>query len=171
MCAASDQSDGDQKDQWRGKVGLMNDAEVDAFLEEGNLARLAVLDEKGWPYVQPVWFQWDRELRAFWIVARKKSVWAEHLKRDGRAALSIDGDTKPYKKVSVQGEAEIVEEPNVGGQWVAMAEKMALRYLGEHGPDYIVPTLNQARWLIKITPVEMTTWQGVDWHPRYKNEK
>jgi nitroimidazol reductase NimA-like FMN-containing flavoprotein (pyridoxamine 5'-phosphate oxidase superfamily) len=155
---------------WRGKIGHMNEQEVNEFLEEGNLARLAVLDDKGWPYVQPIWYQWDPEEKVFYIVARQKSVWAEFLKKDGRAALSIDGNTKPYKKVSVQGSAEIVEEPNVGGKWVPMAEKMATRYLGVNGPDYIVPTLDKPRWLIKITPINMTTWQGVDWHPRYKNQ-
>lgn len=157
-------------EEWRGKVGHLDHGELDAFLEEGNLARLAVLDNDGWPYVQPVWFQWDPEQDAFWIIARKKSVWARFLQNDGRAAISIDGDTKPYKKVSVQGKAEIIEEPNVGGQWVQIAEKMSVRYLGENGPDYLVPTLNQPRWLIKITPTKMTTWQGVDWHPRYKSE-
>jgi PPOX class probable F420-dependent enzyme len=155
---------------WRGKVGYMDTQEVDDFLAEGNLARLAVLDDNGWPYIQPIWYQWDPEQQVFWIVARQKSVWATFLKNDGRAALSIDGNTKPYKKVSVQGTAEIVEEPNVGGQWVPMAEKMAGRYLGENGADYIVPTLDKPRWLIKITPTTMTTWQGVDWHPRYKNQ-
>ena len=158
----------EQSEEWRGKVGLMDHDEVDTFLAEGILARLAVLDDKGWPYIQPVWFHWDTDLQAFWIVAREKSIWAKYLKNDGRAALSIDGNTKPYKKVSVQGMAEIVEEPNVGGQWVEIAKLMATRYLGENGPDYIVPTLDKPRWLIKIVPTSMTTWQGVDWHPRYK---
>jgi len=62
----------------------------------------------------------------------------------------------------------VIEEPNVGGQWVEIARKMSYRYLGEHGPDYLVPTLDKARWLFKIVPTELSTWQGVDWHPKYK---
>ena len=67
-----------------------------------------------------------------------------------------------------RGTAELVEEPNVGGAWVDIARRMSLRYLGPHGPDYLVPTLNQPRWLFKVTPTKLITWQGVDWHPRYR---
>jgi PPOX class probable F420-dependent enzyme len=156
------------KEGWRGKIGLMDQQEMDEFLAGGNLARLAVLDDKGWPYVQPVWYQWDPAEGIFWIVARKKSAWAAFMQRDGRVALTIDGETRPYRKVALQGSAEVIEEPNVGGQWVEIAKLMASRYLGEHGPDYIVPTLDKPRWLFKITPTSLVTWQGVDWHSRYK---
>jgi hypothetical protein len=69
----------------------------------------------------------------------------------------------------VKGEAEIIEEPNVGGKWVAIAEEMSLRYLGENGPSYLVPTLNEPRWLIFVRPIETKTWQGVDWAKKYKH--
>jgi hypothetical protein len=152
---------------WRGKVGELSGAELDAFLGGGVLCRLAVLDEAGWPYVQPVWFAWDPAERIFWVVARQKSVWATYMQRDGRVALTIDESERPYRKVFVQGRAEVVEEPNVGGRWVGIAREMATRYLGPHGPDYIVPTLDKPRWLFKIVPVEMKTWQGVAWAKRY----
>jgi len=155
-------------ESWRGKVGLMSDEERDEFLAGNTLARLAVLDENGWPYVQPVWYQWDPTEGIFWIIARKKSAWAKFMQNDERVAITIDGETKPYKKVFVQGKAEVVEEPNIGGQWVEISKLMATRYLGEHGPDYIVPTLDKARWLFKITPTVLNTWQGVEWHPKYK---
>jgi hypothetical protein len=44
---------------------------------------------------------------------------------------------------------------------------MSRRYLGEHGPEYLEPTMNQPRWLFRIEPRRMATWQGVGWHPRY----
>lgn len=152
---------------WRGKVGELSEEELDAFLGRGVLCRLAVLNEQGWPYVQPVWFAWDPAERVFWIVARKKSVWAAYMKRDGRVALTIDEEERPYRKVFVQGLAEVVEEPNTGGRWVEIAKEMATRYLGPHGPDYMIPTLDKPRWLFKIAPVEMKTWQGVAWAKRY----
>lgn len=167
MDQSSTESRTDQS--WRGKIGEMSEQELNAFLARGVLCRLAVLDEKGWPYVQPVWFQWDQEEGVFWIVARKKSAWAQHMLRDERVALTIDEDEKPLRKVSVQGRAELVEEPNVGGRWVPIAREMATRYLGPHGPDYITPTLDKPRWLFRIVPTEMTTWQGVEWAKRYKD--
>src|SRR5689334_19752301 len=99
-----------EETSWRGKVGLMEQQEMDEFLGGSNLARLAVLDENGWPYVQPVWYQWDPAQGIFWIVARKRSAWAPMMQRDERVAITIDGETRPYRKVSLQGKAEVVEE-------------------------------------------------------------
>ncbi|MEZ4499257.1 MAG: pyridoxamine 5'-phosphate oxidase family protein [Thermomicrobiales bacterium] len=154
---------------WRGKIGSLDDDEVIAFLNEGVLARLAVVDGDGFPYVNPVWFEWVPEEGIFWIIARKKSRWAEYMKNNPTAGLTIDDDRKPLRKVMVQGLAEVVEEPNVGGRWVQIAERMSLRYLGENGPEYLGATLANPRWLFRITPTFFTTWQGVDWHDRYKD--
>jgi len=147
----------------------MERGEMDAFLGGDTLCRLAVLDENGWPYVQPVWHQWDPDAGIFWIIARKRSAWAEYMAKDKRVALTIDGEARPYRKVALQGIAEVIEEPNVGGNWVEIAKLMSTRYLGEHGPDYLVPTLDKARWLFKVTPTKLLTWQGVDWHQKYKD--
>jgi hypothetical protein len=84
--------------------------------------------------------------------------------------LCIDEVGPPYRKVMVRGTARIVEEPNVGGRWVEIARRMSRRYLGEHGPLYLEPTLSEPRWLIFVSPQKTTTWQGVDWHPRYKHD-
>lgn len=153
-------------EEWRGKVGRMSQEEIDAFLSEGVICRLGCNDEEGWPYVVPVWFQYSDG--GFYIVPRERSVWARYLERDDRVFLSID-TLDPQRKVLVKGRAELVEKPNVGGQWVEIAREMSYRYLGEHGPDYLVPTLNEPRWLFFVRPIEMTTWQGVGWAKRYKH--
>lgn len=153
---------------WRGKIGKLDDADLDDLFSGGIVARIATLDADGWPYVVPAWFEWDVNERAFWFIARERSVWARHMVADSRVALSIDDEAAPYRKVQVQGTAEIVEEPNVGGAWVPIANRMATRYLGEHGPDYLEPTLDKPRWLIRVRPVKMQTWQGVEWAKKYK---
>jgi len=152
-------------ESWRGKVGRLEQSELDEFLGGNTIARLAVLDENGWPYVVPCWHEWDGE--SFWVIARKKSRWAEFLANDGRAAITIDEDGG-QRKVSAQCRATIVEEPNIDGTWVPIAERMSLRYLGENGPSYLVPTLDKPRWLIRLEPISMQTWQGVEWAPHYK---
>ncbi len=48
---------------------------------------------------------------------------------------------------------------------------MSLRYLGEHGPEYLKPTLNRPRYLIEIVLDKVTSWEGVEWHPRYYTEE
>ncbi len=152
-------------ESWRGKVGPMDSAEVAGFLDEPIFARLASLDDNGWPYVVPCWQEW-RDGR-FWVVARRKSAWARYLQADPRCAVTVD-ETGGQRKVIAQCEAEVVEEPNVGGQWVEIARRMSTRYLGEHGPDYLEPTLDSPRWLIALEPVRVWTWQGNDWAPRYR---
>ena len=70
------------------------------------------------------------------------------------------------QKVRGEGLAELIEEANVGGQWVDIATRMSVRYLGENGPKYLDPTLNQPRWLFRIKPTRLETWQGVGWARR-----
>jgi nitroimidazol reductase NimA-like FMN-containing flavoprotein (pyridoxamine 5'-phosphate oxidase superfamily) len=154
-------------EEWRGKVGKLTDEELDAFLAQGNVARLGCLDDAGWPYVVPTWFQWAEG--GFYIIPRARSKWAQYMKNDDRVSLSIDSNDPPYVKIQLQGRAELVEEPNVGGKWVDIANEMSLRYLGENGPKYLVPTLNEPRWLFFVKPISLSSWQGTDWAKRYKH--
>lgn len=155
-----------EEQTWRGKRGKLDQTDLEEFLAEGVLARLACLDGEGWPYVVPVWFHYADG--GFYIIPRERSAWAEYLKRDPRVALTID-ETGRQRKVFVKGEAELIEEPNVGGKWVPIATEMSYRYLGENGPEYMAPTLNEPRWLFFVRPVTMRTWQGVNWAKRYKH--
>lgn len=156
-------------EEWRGKVGKLTQEELDAFLVEGHVARLGCLDENGWPYVVPTWYQWADG--GFYIIPRARSKWAKFMADDDRVSISIDSNAAPYVKVQSQGRAELLEEPNVGGRWVEIATEMSLRYLGENGPKYLVPTLNEPRWLFFVKPTNLSSWQGTDWAKRYKHSE
>ncbi len=153
--------------EWRGKVGKLTDEEVSEFLSTDVLCRLGVLDDDGWPYVVPVWFLYRDG--GFYIIPREKSEWARFMENDKRVFLDID-EPGSLRKVLVKGEAELIERPNVGGKWVEIGNEMSYRYLGPHGPDYLVPTLTEPRWLFFVRPITMKTWQGVDWAKRYKKD-
>jgi len=101
------------------------------------------------------------------VIPREKSAWANYLAEDSRCAISID-EPEGLRKVVAQCTAHLVEEPNVGGRWVPIGERMSTRYLGENGPKYLEPTLDKLRWLFRLDPVNVQTWQGVDWAARYK---
>ena len=150
---------------WRGKVGRLDLGEIGEFLALPLIARLACLDDDGWPYVVPCWQEWDGG--SFWVVPRERSAWARYLAREPRCAITVDEDGR-QRKVVAQCQAHLVEEPNLGGAWVAVAERMSLRYLGENGPKYLQPTMDKPRWLFRLEPVKMQTWQGQDWAGRYK---
>jgi nitroimidazol reductase NimA-like FMN-containing flavoprotein (pyridoxamine 5'-phosphate oxidase superfamily) len=159
--------DSEQNDEsWRGQVGRLTAAEMEEFLAGNILCRLAVLDPDGWPYIIPVWFQYKDG--GYYIIPRERSVWANYMARDPRVSLVID-ETGRQRKVMVRGEAEMIEEPNIGGKWVEIAREMSLRYLGPNGPSYLEPTLPEPRWLFFVKPIKTTTWQGVDWARRYKH--
>jgi len=153
-------------EEWRGKVGGMTKDEIEEFLGGNPLCRLGCLDDDGWPYVLPCWYQFADG--GFYIVPRERSKWATYIKNDPRVYICIDVPDG-LRKVMCKGEAEILEEANVGGKWVGVAENMSLRYLGPNGPDYLKPTLTEPRWLIFVKPTDWQTWQGVDWAKKYKH--
>lgn len=161
-------------EDWRGKIGGMSEERMNLYLAGSTNARVAVLDDDGRPYVLPLWFHWDGD--AFWFVIRQRSEIARHMKARPDVGLVIDdtsvsdpenGRMFEMPKVFAQGKAEVVEEPNVGGRWVEYATKIATRYLGPNGPDYIVPTLEQPRWLFRVAPDHVKTWEGVGWAKGY----
>ena len=157
--------DASSADNWRGKVGSLGEDDVSQFLAEPQILRLACLDLNGWPYAVPCWFEWDGE--SFWVVPREKSAWGRYLAADERCAITIDEDGA-QRKVTGQCRAHLVEEPNLGGQWVPIATRMSVRYLGENGPKYLEPTMDKPRWLFRLEPIKLKTWQGQDWAAKYK---
>ncbi|MBI3696379.1 MAG: pyridoxamine 5'-phosphate oxidase family protein [Acidobacteria bacterium] len=158
-----------KNEEWRGKIGKLSPEEIAEFLSGGVFCRLGCLDEDGWPYVVPCWFEYSGG--GFYIIPRARSAWARHIQRNPRVFLCVDDSTTHNCRVLVKGEASVLEEPNLGGRWVEIARRMSLRYLGEHGPDYLQPTLVEPRWLLFVRPLKMTTWQGVDWAQRYKHSE
>ncbi len=153
---------------WRGKVGKLSQAEIEEFLATNVICRMGCHDDDGWPRVVPVWFQYKDG--GYYIIPRERSAWANFIKKDPRVYLSIDEGGR-QRKVMVKGEAQLIEEPNVGGKWVEIANEMSVRYLGPNGPKYLVPTLNEPRWLFFVKPLETVTWQGVDWASKYKHSQ
>lgn len=153
-------------ESWRGQLGKLDEEAIKEFLAPGRIMRLACLKDDGRPYIVPIWYEWDGEY--FWVIPRAKSAWALYLKNNKYCAATIDEDQSPLRKVIVEGEAELIEEPNINGQWVPIATRMSYRYLGENGPKYLEPTLDKPRWLFRIKPEKITTWQGVGWAKRYE---
>ena len=149
---------------WRGKVRGMTAEEVEEFLSQGINMYLACLAPDRTPYVTVCWHEWRDGY--FWIIPRQRSRWAEYLANDPPVSFVVE-QPKTLGTVLGRGAAELVERPNIGGQWVPIATRMSYRYLGENGPKYLEPTLQQPRWLFRIKPTTFETWQGVGWARRY----
>ena len=139
------------------KPGPMSGAQLETFLASNAVCRVSCLDDDGWPYAAPVWHAYEDG--GFYLVGREEAHWAHYIVRYPRVFACIDTVVEP-NKVLVKGAAEVVEQPNIGGKWVEIARRMALRYLGPDGPAYLEPTMNDPRWLIFIRPESIKTWQG-----------
>src|SRR5260370_27177531 len=123
-----------------------------SILSMGITCRLGCLDDDGYPYVVPVWFQYADG--GFYIIPRERSVWARYLARDGRVSLCIDGvPDQPNTRILVKGTAELIERPNVGGRWVDIAREMAVRYAGSgKGLTYVEAPWNEPAWRVFARP-------------------
>ena len=161
---------------WRGdKIGKMSKREMDDFLTEPWIARLACIKPDGSPFVVPVWYHWDGS--AFWIVGRKKSRWAEFLEADPRVSLVIDEPVPPIRKVICDGKAEMIEkgigpflENGEKSVWNQIGENhTGPRYLGEKAIEYRKSVNSEPCTTFKIQPLELMTWQGFEWHRRYRH--
>ena len=67
----------------------MDDSELDTFLGEERVLRLATLDEDGWPAVVPVWFVWHGG--AFWVWNLNRAKRTPRLEAGTRCAFVVDG--------------------------------------------------------------------------------
>ena len=158
----------------------LNDDEVERFLAEREiLMRIAVVREDGSPLVTPIWFL--NEDGAIYFTPRRRSEWFDCLRRDPRAALCIDESDQPYRKVLVEGTAELLHDIGEDDAWRDLYRRIAERYTSPEGADaYIRNTIDQPRGLYRVllATSKVTTWrmpvpgeagEGI-WHHRYYEE-
>lgn len=160
---------------------VLSRGERDGFLNEpGVLMRVAVVRENGAPLVTPIWFLFEpTQAGAFiYFTPREKSEWFACLRRDPRAALSIDEQPLPYRKVIVEGEAELVHDVGEDDAWRDLYRRIVGRYVPPDAAEaYILNTIEQPRGLFRLNldqasvrtwrmPLEGEAEQGI-WHHRY----
>ena len=129
----------------------MTDAEVDAFLDEERVLRLATLDEDGWPAVIPVWFVWHDG--AFWVWNLTRAKRTRRLEEGTRCAFTVDAGVEYLELRGVSGRLEygFVEEDAVPHD---VRVGFSQKYLGSSDP--IEPADHHA-W-IRFAPSTMNTW-------------
>ena len=145
-------------------------AEIDDLLARPIVSRLATVQPDGAPYVVPIWHFWDGA--ALWVIPRARSAFVEHIRHEPRVLLSCADDGPGHARVSIAGTAHIVDGPSkMTGRALEIAHEMGSRYLGPVGAEYIGHTLDRPRYLVRIDPVKITSWQGGEWHPRYISQE
>jgi pyridoxamine 5'-phosphate oxidase-like protein len=150
--------------------GPLTPAELDEFLAEPLLLKLACLRPDGWPYVIPLWFAWSEQ--RLYVVGRERAAWIPYIRTEPRVGVLIDEDDRRHRRVQMTATAAIVEGPVPRGagsaHWHDLDRVLVARYMADaHGRAYAQLTAERPRYLVAITPVQMTTWRGGPWHPRY----
>ncbi|MDR7522804.1 MAG: pyridoxamine 5'-phosphate oxidase family protein [Armatimonadota bacterium] len=154
------------------RFGRLTEAEMTAFLQQPWNGRLATVTPQNTPYVVPVWYEYDPAERVFYIVARERSAYVEHIRHNPAVAFHVADDLHlQHTRVLVEGTAEILEgpvAPDDSPRLRALAVRLSRRYMGERGPEYAQRTMGRPRYLIKITPQRWQTWTGGEWARRYR---
>ncbi len=91
----------------------MFDENARAFLQQPLVARLAVNDPDGYPHVVPVWFMLDGD--DIVMISAGQTAKIRYLGADGRAAVTIGGDTGQDAGYLIKGEVTV--SPDTGMVW------------------------------------------------------
>ncbi|HYY87885.1 MAG TPA: pyridoxamine 5'-phosphate oxidase family protein [Chloroflexota bacterium] len=141
-------------------MAALTRAEVNDFLTgPPYIGKLGTLRD-GWPYVNPIWYEWDGSL--FWIIAKPLAQFVTNLKQDDRAFLVVDKEEFPYVRLNVEGRGRVVSEA-WSDQWVEMTKRMTLRYVGNL--DYLEARLKYPLSVIRLTPERMNSWRVTTFPP------
>ena len=132
---------------------------TETFAAEGRVARLATVDDAGYPHVGPVCSATDGRAYYSPIDAKPKRTPASRLKRvrniraNPRVALIIDHyeeDWASLRFVMVQGRAELLDG---GTEWKAARTLLEAKY-----PQYRALPLPPEGPVIKIVPDHIVHW-------------
>ncbi len=133
------------------------------------VARLATLDDEGYPRVVPVWFEHDHG--DLLVVARAAAGYVADIRRDPRVSVSIVDDRDADRRLLVRGRAELIGRPGpLSGAALELARRLGERYEGESGVAYIERSRTWPRVVVRIVAERVTGWGSPDWHPRYRGE-
>lgn len=129
----------------------MTDEELDAFLEQERVLRLATLDEDGWPAVVPLWFVWwDRRLWV-WNLTRAKRT--RRLHEGTRCAFTVDAGVAYAELRGVSGRLDHAHVPDEQVP-VAVRTAFSRKYLGTDEP---LEPADHHQWF-RLTPRSLRTW-------------
>jgi len=129
----------------------MTRQEMEEFLSEAHIARIATVKKDGSPHVAPVWFLWEGGQLV--IVTYTDSLKVKNLKRDNRVAVVID-ISDPGKGVIVEGEATVSKD-----RVEETTRRVSAKYMKPEELDsYLESVLKVPLSVITVKPKKIMTW-------------
>jgi len=151
--------------------------EQSEFLNERRvIMKIAAVKPDGSPFVTPVWYLCEHG--AIYFTPREQSDWFGYLRNDPRVALCIDEQPLPYRKVLIDGGAELLHDVGEDDAWRDLYLRLSARYIPQRDAEaYVRNTLNEPRGLFRVVladakvrswrlPVDGEASEGI-WHKRY----
>jgi hypothetical protein len=129
----------------------MTRIELDTFLDEERVLRLATLDDDGWPVVAPVWFVWHES--AFWVWNLERAKRTPRLRARTRCAFTVDGGIEYAELRGTSGRLDHRFVPD-GEVPEAVRVAFSRKYLGTDEP---LPHADHHAW-IRFEPITLATW-------------
>jgi hypothetical protein len=162
-------------------VPKLTEPEIEEFLAGVRGCRIGSIDVDGFPYVVPCSYLFEDGV--FYVAARARAAWGEHLERDGRCFLCIDavreGDVDQWmKRVLVKGRAELLDGPR---SYYRRDDPMAQRGFRIWRRYWPRETIDDDIWRaiegqrdigfrqFRIQPLKIITWRGREYAARYRN--
>src|SRR5438093_8075642 len=116
----------------QGGLELLQTPVAQELLQSNIPARLGYVWRDGTPRVIPIWFHWNGKEIVLGTPLKAPKVQA--LPRNSKVALSIDGNTWPYKVLQIRGTAQVETVAGVVPEYALAAE----RYFGaEQGQAWV----------------------------------
>ena len=156
------------------KIGKLTEDELTAFLAQPWKARLATVTPEHTPYIVPLWYEYNAAQKVFYIIARERSKYVQHIMHNPAVALHIADDAHlENTRVLVEGVAQVLAgpiAPETSPDIRKIATAMAHKYMGTEGAEYAQRTMSRLRYLIQVTPGSWRSWTGREWAPHYRKE-
>ena len=137
----------------------MSREEIEDFLSQGNMARIATVKPDNTPHVTPVWYLWENN--QLQLTIQKDSVKARNIQQNNKVAVTIDTDKAPIKGVIIEGTAKIEELTNKMRRKID--RRIAARYVK---PEYLEEYIewDSAQGLeyiyIRVRPEKIISWDN-----------
>jgi len=135
----------------------MSDDEISSFLEAGRDLQVASINVDGTPHLVTMWYAMQDGEIAFWTYGKSQKI--INLRRDPRLTVLVaTGEVyEQLKGVSIQGQAEIVDDPH---DVLRYGEAVYERYWGPLNDTVRegVRAMGAKRVVIVVKPDKILSW-------------
>lgn len=132
-------------------LSQQQDAHIDQRLREDIIIWLASVRPDGRPHMVAVWFLWDGE--HVYIFSKPNNQKIRNLRQNTHVTLALDNTHNGAEVILLDGEAELVDDPDVNTTIPAYVAKYQTRIarIG-YTPETMAKDYSQA---IRITPTKV----------------